>query len=280
MSEGASEGDDYKTPSFHHQPYFIYWIMRFMCWIMCQYYKSQQYCKVSIAYTTKVKDIENELGRATRFDTDSFPILIDNCCSRSLSHHKGDFIPGTIHDINQRVTIRGFGDTSTPILHCGTIKWSILDDHGNERIIIIQNSYYVPTAGVRLLSLQHWAQEMMQIQNQGIVCTTYGDIIILQWDGQQYQRTVPIIQASCNTGVMWATPKYTEYVAYHSVFVARKIDKVTEPSARDQNLFATLHYAPPEDINDQLIDDEEIDNQSLQCEEDLEDGDEYNPIDI
>jgi hypothetical protein len=76
--EGDSEGDDYrddyKTPSFYDQSYLIYWIMRFTYWITCQYYKRQRYDKVSIAYTTKVKDIENELGRATRFDTDSFPI--------------------------------------------------------------------------------------------------------------------------------------------------------------------------------------------------------------
>jgi hypothetical protein len=119
--------------------------------------------------------------------------------------------------------VRGFGDPSTPILHCGTIKWKILDDQRNEGNIIIPNSYYVPSSGVRLLSPQHWAQETNQVHNQGIICITYGDKIVLKWVGQQYQKTVPILQTVCNTGVMWTVPNYTKYSAYHSEFIKQKL---------------------------------------------------------
>jgi hypothetical protein len=122
--------------------------------MMQRYFQSS-----NVAYVTKKHDDDEDPGRATRFDTDSVLIRVDNCCSRSLSHDISDFLPDTIHDSPQRITIKGFGNSSSPILQCGTIQWRILDDNGNERNIIIPNSYYVPSSGVRLLSPQHWAQE-------------------------------------------------------------------------------------------------------------------------
>jgi hypothetical protein len=50
----------------------------------------------NIAYITQKHDEDEDPGRATRFYTDSVPIRIDNCCSRSLSHDISDFLPDTI----------------------------------------------------------------------------------------------------------------------------------------------------------------------------------------
>jgi hypothetical protein len=165
-----SEGDNnYMTPSISHRSPIMHWL------IYNRYMMQRYFSQTSIAYVTQKHDDDEDPVRATRFDTDSVPIRIDNCCSRSLSHDISDFIPDTDYDSPQRITIKGFGNSSSSILQCGTIQWRILDDNGNERNIIIPNSYYVPSSGVRLLSPQHWAQETSQVYNHGIVCITYGD---------------------------------------------------------------------------------------------------------
>jgi hypothetical protein len=74
-----------------------------------------------VAYVTQKHEDNEDTGRATRFDTDSVPTRIDNCCSQSLSHDISDFLPDTIHDSPHRITIKGFGNSSIPILQCGTI---------------------------------------------------------------------------------------------------------------------------------------------------------------
>jgi hypothetical protein len=124
------------------------------------------------------KEDDDDIG-AMRFDSDSYYILIDNCCSRSLSFNEKDFISGSIRPLNTTNIIKRFGNSETTITHTGTISWNIIEDEGINRQIIITNSYLVPTAGVRLLSLQHWSQEMNEVNNEGISCITYGDKIVI-----------------------------------------------------------------------------------------------------
>jgi hypothetical protein len=58
----------------------------------------------------------------SRFDSDSFPIRIDYCCSRTLSFFKKDFIENTFEPLHEQIIIKGFGNSLTPITHAGTIK--------------------------------------------------------------------------------------------------------------------------------------------------------------
>jgi hypothetical protein len=236
-----------------------------MHWLICNRYMMQRYLYPTIiAYVTQKHDDDEDPGRATRFDTDSVPIRIDNCCSQSLSHDILDFIPDTIHDSPQRVTIKGFGNSSTPILQCGTIQWRILDDNGNERNIIIPNSYYVPSSGVRLLSFHHWAQETSQVYNHGIVCITYGDQIILKWDRQTYQKTVTIIPTSCNTGVMWTVPNNSKYTAFHSLLLTKGLHTIASPPSHP---LIYVEVTNTDDIMESIDDDDDMLNGELDLEE-------------
>jgi hypothetical protein len=56
-----------------------------------------------------------------RFDTDSFPIKIDNCCTQTISGFKQDFIPSTLRKVNDLV-VRGFANTKTKITRKGTVQ--------------------------------------------------------------------------------------------------------------------------------------------------------------
>jgi hypothetical protein len=63
------------------------------------------------------------------FDTDSFAIKIDNCCTRSMSFCKRDFLVGSMKPV-RNLTVKGYGGSSTSITHQGTISWTIQDDNG------------------------------------------------------------------------------------------------------------------------------------------------------
>jgi hypothetical protein len=93
------------------------------------------------------------------FDTDSIPIKIDNCCTRTMSYSRADFIKGTLVPLQDK-SVLGFGASRTQITHMGTIRWKIADNNGVVQTLTIPNSFFVPTGTVRLLSPQHLAQEM------------------------------------------------------------------------------------------------------------------------
>jgi hypothetical protein len=88
------------------------------------------------------------------FDTDSNDILIDNCCSHTLTNNLTDFVSPPV---KSEVKIRGYnGSTNSTIL--GTVKWKIKDDNGKVNSFVLQNTYYSPSVETKLLSPQHWAQ--------------------------------------------------------------------------------------------------------------------------
>jgi hypothetical protein len=79
--------------------------------------------------------------------------------------------------------VNGFGNSKRQISQMRTIRRLVTDDSGVHRDIIIPNTYYILNCEVRLLSPQHWDQE---IHNQfpikdGTWCATYKDRVILQW---------------------------------------------------------------------------------------------------
>ncbi len=80
--------------------------------------------------------------------------MVDNGASYSISNNIDDFIePPT--KIGPK--IQGFAGSLTTSL-IGTVKWYITDDDGRTHSIILPNTSYVPTADIRMLSPQHWAQ--------------------------------------------------------------------------------------------------------------------------
>lgn len=85
------------------------------------------------------------------FDTDSFPIIVDSGCSRTISSHKKDFIPSTLlYRTGPSKSVLGFAGAKTTIEATGTIRWHIIDDSGEQRELLISNSLYAylpPTPG-------------------------------------------------------------------------------------------------------------------------------------
>jgi hypothetical protein len=88
------------------------------------------------------------------FDTDSFDILIDNCCNYTLTNDINDYIEPPV---KSSVRVRSYNG-STNSTKVGTVKWKIKDDNGKVHNFILPNTYYSSSAETRLLSPQHWAQ--------------------------------------------------------------------------------------------------------------------------
>jgi hypothetical protein len=135
------------------------------------------------------------------FDTDSYEILIDNCCSHSLTNCIEDFKP----PVQSKVKVRGYnGNTNTTMV--GTVKWKIGDDNG-----ILPNTYYSSVVETRLLSPQHWAE--VRENQRDAYCVTYYDAIIMKWNKDKYQITAPLDNRKHrNVGVIRTTSGINKYV--------------------------------------------------------------------
>jgi GAG-pre-integrase domain len=159
--------------------------------------------------------ITNTKAKSKRmaFDTDSFPIKIDNCCTCCISPNMGDFI-GPVQVVTDKA-VQSFNGQVTPVRHMGTIRWMIDDDQGVAREIIIPNLYHIPTAPHRMLSPQHWAQQADDNtpEPRGTWCAAYPGEIVLQWCQRQHTRTVKLDPRKGNTGTLWSSPGYNKYVS-------------------------------------------------------------------
>mmetsp|Transcript_26540 Transcript_26540/g.37655 ORF Transcript_26540/g.37655 Transcript_26540/m.37655 type:complete len:1449 (-) Transcript_26540:1524-5870(-) len=132
-----------------------------------------------------------------QFDTDSTLIGVDNRCSVCISGYLDDFQE---HPKPTDKIIRGFNQVHTTGVMEGTIKYKWEDDNGLSHEFTIPNSIYVPTARVRLLSPQHWAQHYkrhhrLQGRNDHIAEEMTDDATcVLRWgpSSKPFTRTIPL----------------------------------------------------------------------------------------
>lgn len=159
--------------------------------------------------------------RHVAFDTDAFPVRIDNCASRTMSFSKDDFVPDTLKPIRP-IRIKGFGSASTQtmVTHEGTVKWTILDDDGVPHDISVPNSLFTPRSGERLLSPQHWAQtanDYTSDQQPGTYCVTTDKEVRLYWDRAKRIRTIPLDPTSNNVATIWVQNGFRHSLAFASI---------------------------------------------------------------
>ena len=86
------------------------------------------------------------------FDSDAVEIVLDSGCSFTISFCAADFITFKLSDGD--ITWLGVHKIKGKV----TVKYTVLDEHGNKINILIQDVLYVLTLSTRLLSLQYLAQ--------------------------------------------------------------------------------------------------------------------------
>jgi hypothetical protein len=121
------------------------------------------YSAYAVSYNVQddsgLEDTDVSYNRAVRFDTNSFPIKIDNCCTQSMS-----------------------GYTKTKISHQGTIKWNVTDDSGMQHDLYIPNSYLVPNVvyNYYLHNIRLRRQTIMHLRLMAW-CATRRDLVVIRW---------------------------------------------------------------------------------------------------
>jgi len=118
-----------------------------LTWRPYGYYKknkSRIACSRCIALWTAVtiearSAMSKERKARMEFDTDSFDILIDNCCSHALTNDINDYIEPPV---KSSVRVRGFnGSTNSTMV--GTVKWKIKDDNGKVHFHITKHILFI-----------------------------------------------------------------------------------------------------------------------------------------
>jgi hypothetical protein len=151
--------------------------------------------------------VDKERRLRVEFDTNSFDILIDNCCSHTLTNDINDYIGPPV---KSSVRVRGYNG-STNLTMVGTVKWKIKDDKGKVHNFILPNTYYSSSVETRLLSPQHWAQTRKKGRDS--YCITYHDAMIMRWNKDKYRITAPLDNRKHrNVGVVRSAPGIKQYI--------------------------------------------------------------------
>lgn len=114
--------------------------------------------------------------------SDDRAICINTGASCCISNCKDDFI--TFAPSSSTI-LKGIG-SGLSIVGTGTIKWTILNEHGDEVALHLHKSLYVPTALMCLLSPQHMAHQTT-LSSDGF--NSEGPLGISTFGG--YQCTIP-----------------------------------------------------------------------------------------
>jgi len=180
------------------------------------------------------------------FDSDSFCILLDNCCTTSITNSIHDFV-GLPEKVQE--TIKGVGGKML-VTHKGKIKWTWDDNQGRPHTFYLPNSLYAPTAKDRLLSLAQWSQSATDNTgtNKGTWSATYDDKIELHWKNNAYHRSVPY-EKSNNIAMLRTTAGASAFVA-----AMKEQDNDEQPVCFNINVVSDNEY----DEND---DDESVKSQ-------------------
>jgi len=122
------------------------------------------------------------------YDSDAKVILVDNCCTASITNGIKDFV--TLPRPTKTNVERYNGMTEATKV--GTIKWDIENDAGRMHTIILPYSYYAPAGKYKLLCPQHWAQVANDHfpKPNGTWCATYSNCIVLHLAQGKYTQTI------------------------------------------------------------------------------------------
>ena len=97
------------------------------------------------------------------FDIDTKEATLDIGCSRTLTYDRSDFI--TYRPCTGEVEGLGKHD----IIGLGTVQFSVVTDNGNTTPITIHDAIYIPTLDVRLISIQKYCQQTLELSTEAVL---------------------------------------------------------------------------------------------------------------
>ncbi len=156
------------------------------------------------------EDLTSMGNNQVHFDSDSYPVGIDNHASRCMvnSPHLFEDLKlsdskGEVDGISKGLAIKG----------TGTFKFVLMDNDGKAHIIHIKNSLYLPGLKCCLQSPQHWAQE---VGDNKTWMGNFAHCCILHW-GEDFMKTAPFNPLT-NTPIFFTAPSSRAYRAFTTTY--------------------------------------------------------------
>ena len=149
--------------------------------------------------------------RKNSFDSDSHPLMFDDGASASITNDLQDFIRKPTLMARKVKGIAG----SAEAMYRGTVKRKIGDNDNMVHTFIIPNTYYIANALTRILSPQHFAQQIQDHKPhaEGTGCTTTSSSIVLFWNQRKFTKTVKL-DPKLNITMMNTAPGIQQYKSY------------------------------------------------------------------
>ena len=178
------------------------------------------------------------------FDSDSQPLMFDDGASASITNDLQDFVTSPTAITCKVKGIAG----SAKATYRGTVKWKIEDDNNIVHTFVIPNTYYIAVALTRILSPQHFAQQMQDHKQhtEGTGCTTTSMAIDLFWDQRKFTKTVKL-DPKLNIAMTNTAPGIKHYKAY--------LMNQEGMSNQNASVFET-HIIPEDEFNKDQDDDD------------------------
>ena len=143
---------------------------------------------------------------------------------------------------------------SAKATYCGTVKWKIEDDNNIVHMFTIPNTFYIANAPTRILSPQHFAQQMQDHKPhvEGTRCTTTSTTIVLFWNQRKFTKTVKL-DSKLNIAMTNMAPGIKQYKSY----------LMNQGEAPNQNASVFKTHIIPEEESDQGQEDDDLSFQPL-----------------
>ena len=194
----------------------------------------------------------NSLQRVP-FDSDSQPLMFDDGASASITNDLWDFVTRPTAITHK---VQGIAGSAKETYH-GTVKWKIEDDNNIMHTFVIPNTDYIAAAPTRILSPQHFAQQMQDHRPhaEGTGCMTTSMAIVLFWDQRKFTKTDKL-DPKLDIAMTNTAPGIKHYKAYlmnqegisnqnASIFETHIIPEDESNKDQDDN---DLSFQPPDPI--------------------------------
>ena len=149
--------------------------------------------------------------RRSSFDSDSQPLMFDDGASASITNDLQDLMTKPTPIMRK---VKGIAGSAKATYH-RTVKWKIENNNNIIQTFVIPNAYYIAAAPTRILSPQHFAQQMQDHKPHAerMGCTTTSMTIVLFWNHRKFTKTVKP-DPKLNISMTNTAPGIKQYKSY------------------------------------------------------------------
>ena len=184
--------------------------------------------RLALLTTTVAMHANNAPARTAVFTTGTHPVRVDNCSSFCVSNDKHDF--ESLEPF--QATVRGIGGALVTVHQRGTVRWKWENDLGQTTTHVIPNTLFMPTNPCRILSPQHWSQELKLQGDSTAHAITDHTVVTMTWGHGRHIKTMPL-DSTANVGIFHTASGLTQTLQQFNNVVSDDDDDHFDPQGQD-----------------------------------------------